>query len=48
LSSEGLALARYFRDEGLHAELVSFLASEARASSGYERILHVAHSYFAA
>jgi len=48
LSSEGLALARYFRDEGLHAELASFLASEARASSGYERILHVAHSYFAA
>ena len=48
LSSEGLALARYFRDEGLYAELASFLASEARASSGYERILHVAHSYFAA
>jgi hypothetical protein len=48
MSSEGLALARYFRDEGLHAELASFLASEACAASGHERILHAAHSYFAA
>jgi hypothetical protein len=42
------ALARYFRDEGLHAELASFVASDARALSGHERILYAAHSYFAA
>ena len=42
------ALARYFRDEGLHAELALHLAHEAGAASGHERILYAARSYFAA
>ena len=47
-SSEELALARYFRDEGLHTELESHLARNAGAASGHERMLYAAHSYFAA
>ena len=48
-SSNELALARYYRDEGLHAELES-LRSGARGAmlAGHERILYAAHSYFAA
>ena len=47
-SSEGRALARYFRDEGLHAELASHLARNAGSGSMHERIFYTAHSYFAA
>jgi len=42
------ALARYFRDEGLHAELQGLRAHDEYASSTYERALYNAHSYFAA
>ena len=42
------ALARYFRDEGLHAELAAQLARSASAASTYERTLYAAHSYFTA
>jgi len=45
---EERALARYFRDEGLHAELQGLRAQGACASSTYERALYNAHSYFAA
>ena len=41
-------LARYFRDEGLHAELEMLRAQRERVHSGYERIHHAARSYFAA
>jgi hypothetical protein len=41
------ALARYYRDEGLHAELASHLAREDSKASGYERALYAARSYFA-
>ena len=41
-------LARYFRDEGLHAEFELLRARRAGAHSGYERILHAARSYFTA
>jgi hypothetical protein len=50
--SDERALARYFRDEGLHVELASQLAQshELRAASptGLERTLYAAHSYFLA
>ena len=46
--AEERALARYFRDEGLHAELAAHLASEIGNPSGQARILYAAHSYFAA
>jgi hypothetical protein len=50
--SEERALARYFRDEGLHAELASYLAQSdvmrAGALHGHERMLYAARSYFAA
>jgi len=41
-------LARYYRDEGLHADLAAQLAREVSNSSGQERILYAARSYFAA
>ena len=37
------ALARYFRDEGLHAELEAL-----RVHSNYERSIHAARAYFSA
>jgi hypothetical protein len=49
--SDERALARYFRDEGLHVELAALVARDAGAAgspSGHERILYAAHSYFAA
>jgi hypothetical protein len=47
-STEERALARYFRDEGLHAELQGLRAQDESAGSTYERALYNAHSYFAA
>jgi hypothetical protein len=47
-ASEEQALARYFHDEGLHAELETLRAQREGAHSGYERILHAARSYFPA
>jgi hypothetical protein len=41
-------LARYYRDEGLHAELASHLARETGIDTAQERILYAARSYFAA
>jgi hypothetical protein len=46
--TEERALARYFRDEGLHAELQGLRAQDESARSTYERALYNAHSYFAA
>jgi hypothetical protein len=50
--AEGRALARYYQDEGLHAELASQLGSlnDTRAGTplGFERNLYAAHSYLAA
>jgi hypothetical protein len=46
--TEERALARYFRDEGLHAELQGLRAYDESASSTYERALYSAQSYFAA
>jgi hypothetical protein len=45
---EERALALYFRDEGLHAELEMLSARHAAAQPGFERALHGAHWYFAA
>jgi hypothetical protein len=42
------ALARYYRDEGLHAELELERARDFGFPSGNERILYAARSYFAA
>jgi hypothetical protein len=47
-SAEERALARYYRDEGLHAELASHLARDAGTPAGLERMLYAAHSHFAA
>ena len=47
-ASEERALARYFRDEGLHTELEALRARNASAEPGIERTLYAAHSYFAA
>ena len=47
-ATEERALARYFRDEGLHAELEWLRAQDGSARSAYERALYTAHSYFAA
>ncbi len=47
-SSEERALARYYRDEGLHAELALHLARDTGTPAGYERTLVAAHSYFTA
>ena len=41
------ALARYYRDEGLHAELELHEARDFGNPSGNERILYAAQSYFA-
>jgi hypothetical protein len=41
------ALARYYRDEGLHAELELQDARDFVNPSGNERILYTARSYFA-
>jgi hypothetical protein len=46
--TEDRALARYFRDEGLHAELEALHAQEAAARPAFERTLYAARSYFAA
>ena len=46
--SEERALARYFRDEGLHVELEALRAQGAGTPAGHERMLYVARSYFAA
>ena len=46
-ASEERALARYFRDEGLHAELAALRARNEAAQPGIERILNAARSYFA-
>jgi len=42
------ALARYYRDEGLHAELESHLARDIGKELEQERIAYAARSYFAA
>ena len=48
-SSDERALACYYRDEGLHVELESLRSQDAGAIPvGHVRILHAAHSYFAA
>jgi hypothetical protein len=53
LTSSGLApaderaLARYYRDEGLHAELASHQAQNSDNHPGQERMLYAARSYFA-
>ena len=47
-AGEERALALYFRDEGLHAELQMMRTQESSARSAYERALYSAHSYFAA
>jgi len=45
-------LTRYYRDEGLHAQLASQLAQlnelHAGSPAGLERTLYAAHSYFIA
>ena len=46
--TEERALARYFRDEGLHAELQTLRTQDSGARAEYERTLYSAHSYFAA
>jgi hypothetical protein len=47
-AGEDRALALYFRDEGLHAELEALHAQRAGSESSYERIFHAARSYFIA
>ena len=47
-ATDDRALARYFRDEGLHAELEGLRARDESARSSYERVLYNAHSYSAA
>jgi hypothetical protein len=48
-SSDELALARYYRDEGLQVELESLRYRGARAIPvEHERMLYAARSYFAA
>ena len=42
------AIARYYRDEGLHAELELERARDFGDPSGNERILYAARSYCAA
>jgi len=46
--SAGQALARFYRDEGLHAELASQHSRDGDAAAGHERTLYAAHSYFTA
>lgn len=46
--TEERALARYFRDEGLHAELEWLRARNGEQKSDIERTLYAARSYFAA
>jgi len=46
--SDEETLARYYRIEGLHAELALHLAREGGAPVGHERTLYAAHSYFIA
>jgi hypothetical protein len=46
-ATEERALARYFRDEGLHAELASHLVREPGSHNEQERMLYAARSYFA-
>ena len=46
--TEERALARYFRDEGLHTELEELRARSDAAYPGIERVLYAARSYFAA
>jgi len=41
------ALARYYRDEGLHAELASHLGRNPGTHNEQERMLYAARSYFA-
>lgn len=47
-ATEEQALARYFRDEGLHTELAALRAQGADAPIDHERNLYAARSYFAA
>ena len=47
-ASEERALARYFRDEGLHVELAALRAQSADYPIDHERNLYAARSYFAA
>ena len=48
-SPDESALARYYRDEGLHAELESLRNRGSGAiPMDHERMLYVARSYFAA
>ena len=46
--TEERALARYFRDEGMHAELQALRTQGGSERADYERTLYSAHSYFAA
>ena len=46
-AAEERALARYFRDEGLHTELEGLRARIGGAPADLERTLYAARSYFA-
>jgi hypothetical protein len=46
-SSEDWALARYYRDEGLHAELALHVARDVDNQFKRDGALYAAHSYFA-
>jgi hypothetical protein len=46
-SADERALARYYRDEGLHAELASHLARDIDNHSSQDRIAYAVRSYFA-
>jgi hypothetical protein len=48
LAAEERALARYFVDEGLHADLERLRARNGGAQAGLERTLYAARSYFSA
>jgi hypothetical protein len=47
-ATEERALARYLRDEGLHAELQRLRARNGEQHADMERTLYAARSYFSA
>jgi hypothetical protein len=47
-AAEERALARYFVDEGLHADLERLHARNSSAHANLERTIYAARSYFAA
>lgn len=48
VTSDERALARYFRIEGMHAELDLLQARGGAGDTAFERTLYRTHSYFAA